>query len=552
MTRILVLDTIAQEGLDLLDKAPGVEYEVKTGLKGEDLRKALSEADGAVCRSGVKITEDILRGLPRLKAIVRAGVGVDNIDVRAAMMENIVVMNTPSGNTVSTAEHTMTLMLAMCRHVAPAYQELLQGVWNRKYMGTQLSEKVLGIVGLGRIGREVAKRAKAFDMRVLGYDPFLSAEYARELGIEKVEKVEDMLPQVDFLTVHTPLSDQTKYLVNQQNLHLLKDGVRLINCARGGIYEEAALVKGLESGKIAGVALDVFESEPVTSHPLFGKKGVVCTPHLGASTNEAQTSVAVEGVQLLIDFLTRGQIKHAVNVVLTNPDALEDLRGELDLIYRMGLFLNQWTRNQGVSQCRLHFRGEIAGKDVRLLTGSFCVGMLAGAMDDVHINNAEALLADRGVQLSVETRKDPSAFRSSIGVEIEADGKIYKIGGALFGQDPRIIRIQDYFLEAYLDGTLLVFYHLDRPGIIGKIGTLMGQNDVNIKQMAVGPLSDLPGAEAIGVLQLDKLPEGVTLASLEKQAERLEGIHEGGVRIFVLPERGQLPPFVANLQAYKR
>src|SRR5690349_11356398 len=192
MTRILVLDTIAQEGLDLLDKAPGVEYEVKTGLKGEELRKALSEADGAVCRSGVKITEDILRGLPRLQAIVRAGVGVDNIDIRAAMMENIVVMNTPSGNTVSTAEHTMALMLAMCRHIGPAYKELLEGSWNRKYMGTQLSEKTLGVVGLGRIGREVAKRARAFDMKVLGYDPFLSTEYARELGIEKVEKVEEM------------------------------------------------------------------------------------------------------------------------------------------------------------------------------------------------------------------------------------------------------------------------------------------------------------------------------------------------------------------------
>jgi len=337
MSKVIVLDNIAREGLDMLEAAEGIEYEVRTGLKGDDLRQALTEYDGAVCRSGVKITAEALEGNRRLKAIVRAGVGTDNIDKPMATRQGIVVMNTPAGNTLSTAEHAFALMLALSRNIAPAYQSLVEGRWDKKaYMGTQLADKTLGIVGLGRIGKEVAKRALAFEMRVLGYDPFLSAEAAEKLGIELVETVRDMLPRVDYLTVHTPLTPETKNLIGAEEIDTMKTGVRLVNAARGGIYDEAALAEGLKSGKLGGIALDVYASEPCKENPLYGMPNVVCTPHLGASTGEAQTNVAVEAVQLAVNFLTTGEIRHAVNVAAVDPKTLVALRGHLDVAYRLG------------------------------------------------------------------------------------------------------------------------------------------------------------------------------------------------------------------------
>ena len=271
MARIIVLDTLAPEGLALLDAAQGIEYEVRTGLKGDALREALTQYEGAICRSGVKITAEALEGNRRLKAIVRAGVGTDNIDKEAATKHGIVVMNTPGGNTLSTAEHAIALMLALSRNIAPAYQSLMSGKWDRnKYMGTQVAGKTLGIVGLGRIGVAVAKRARALEMNVLGYDPFLSRDRAKELGIEPVETVEAMLPRIDYLTVHTPLTDETRGLISTAQIEKMKPGVRLVNAARGGIYDEAALVEGLKSGKLGGVALDVYSTEPCTDSPLFG------------------------------------------------------------------------------------------------------------------------------------------------------------------------------------------------------------------------------------------------------------------------------------------
>src|SRR3954469_10143717 len=314
MPRVIVLDTLAPEGLEMLAAAPGIEYEVRTGLKGDALREALGQFEGAICRSGVKITPDALEGNRRLKAIVRAGVGTDNIDKDAATRHGIVVMNTPGGNTLSTAEHTIALMLALSRNIAPAYESLKAGKWERnKYMGTQVAGKTLGVVGLGRIGVAVAKRARALEMNVLGYDPFMAKDRAQELGIEPVETVADMLSRVGYLTVHTPLADETRGLVGAAQLDRMKKGVRLINAARGGIYDEAALAEGLKSGKVGGVALDVYSAEPCTDSPLFGLAGVVCTPHLGASTEEAQTQVAVEAVELIVAFLTTGAVRHRGN-----------------------------------------------------------------------------------------------------------------------------------------------------------------------------------------------------------------------------------------------
>ena len=328
MANIIVLDELSEDGLNLLRSAAGIEVEVRTGLKGDGLKSALAEFDGAICRSGVKITADSLAGNRRLKAIARAGVGVDNIDTAAATRQGIVVMNTPGGNTIPPPSTTLALMFGLVRNIAAGHQSLVEGRWDRKkFMGTQLAGKTLGIVGLGRIGQAVATRAVAMEMKVLGYDPFVSAARAKELGVELFASPQEMLPQVDILTVHTPLNEQTKGLIGRKEIQTMKKGVRLINCARGGIYDEAALVEGLKSGHLGGVALDVYTEEPCTNSPLFGMPNVLCTPHLGASTEEAQTNVAVEAAELLIDFFTTGAIKTVGEHVAARPqDAGEPAR----------------------------------------------------------------------------------------------------------------------------------------------------------------------------------------------------------------------------------
>lgn len=535
--RIIILDPIAQEGLDLLSRA-GIFHEVRTGLKGEALKKALAEFDGAICRSGVTISADVLEGNRRLRAIARAGVGTDNIDKEAATRLGIVVMNTPTGNTLSTAEHAFTLMLALSRRVAEAYATLCEGKWDRKtYMGTQLADKTLGIVGLGRIGQEVAKRALAFQMRVLGYDPFLSAEQAAKLGITRVEKVRDMLPQVDYLTVHTPLTPETTNLIDKEAIALMKPGVRLINAARGGIYNEEALVEGLKSGKIGGVALDVFVEEPNTTSPLFGMPNVLCTPHLGASTEEAQTQVAVEAVELLINYFTKGEVRHAVNMAAIDPKTLEAIRGYLNLAHRLGLLLSQWHKT-GASACHLTFRGELAKKNTKLVTAAFCAGLLERALEeDVNVVNAELLLRERGIKLTEELRADPGAFSSSLAAEVESGGERFSAAGTLFGNDmPRLIRLGDFRLEAYLDGILLVFTHNDVPGIIGKVGTIFGNHRVNIAQMSVGRTA--PGGQAVGILNLDALPPQAALDEVAGHQDI------SSVRVIELPPAGRLPTWL--------
>ena len=542
MPSVIVLDALSQEGLDLLAAAaPRITYEVRIGLKGDALRSALAEFDGAICRSGVKITADVLEGNRRLKAIVRAGVGTDNIDSQAATRAGVVVMNTPAGNTLSTAEHAVTLMLALSRNVAPAYKSLCEGRWDRsKYMGAQVAGKTLGIVGLGRIGLAVVRRALALEMKVLGYDPFMSKDKAKELGIELVERVDDMLPQIDYMTVHTPLTDETRNLIDLPQLERLKPGVRLINAARGGIYNEAALVEGLKSGKIAGVALDVFAEEPCTNSPLFGMPGVLCTPHLGASTEEAQNQVAVEAVGLLCDFLTTGQIKNAVNIAALDAKTLDSLRGYLEVAYRLGR-LAAGLVPKGLKACRLHYRGEIAARDTKVLTSAFASGLLESALDEsVNLVNAAVILEERGIALSTEARSDMGAFRSSMSIElVGANGETRKAAGTVFGQSmPRLISLDSYRLEAYLDGCLLVFTHRDVPGIIGAVGTIFGKHRVNIAQMAVGRARETPGGDAVGVLNLDGEPPAAAL----EEVRNLDAISSAVV--IHLPKTGQLPAWL--------
>lgn len=540
MYRIIVLDSIAQEGLDILEAEEGVTYEVRTGLKGEELRQALDEFDGAILRSGVKITPESLEGNTRLRAIVRAGVGTDNIDKSAATRRGIVVMNTPAGNTVSTAEHTFALMLALSRNIAPANQSLVEGRWDRKaYMGTQLAGKILGIVGMGRIGREVAARAQAFDMHVIAFDPFLTDEQAANLNVQRAATVDEMLPKIDYLTVHTPLTPETKGLIGKAALEKVKPGLRVVNAARGGIYDNEALVEGLRGGKLGGVALDVYEEEPCTDNPLFGMPGTVCTPHLGASTEEAQTQVAVEGIQLLVNYLKTGEIKHSVNVAALDPKTLAALRGFLNVAHRLGLMVAQW-HGGGIDHVKVTYRGELAGKDTRVLNNAFCAGLLERIVEDVNVVNAEMLLRERGIELGEEKQREPGAFSSSVTVEVSGEGQTVTASGAILGQEmPRLVMLDGYRLESFLDGKMLIFAHNDVPGIIGQVGTIFGSHGINIAQMAVGREGHGPGGPSIGVLSVD----GDVSAEALEEVNRIEAIKK--VRVIDLPPAGQLPSWLS-------
>ncbi len=538
--RIVVLDTIANEGLEILESTPGISYEVHTGLSGQELNETLAQFDGAVCRSEVKITAAALAGNSRLKGITRAGVGTDNIDKEAATRAGIVVMNTPTGNTVSTAEHTIALMLGLSRNIAPAHASLAAGKWDRKkFSGNQLHGKTLGIVGLGRIGQEVAIRAKAFGMKVIGYDPYLSEQKCEQLGITPVKSVDELLPSIDYLTVHTPLTDETKGLVGKEQIAKIKPGARLINCARGGIYDEAALVEGLRSGQLGGVALDVFVTEPCTDSPLFGMPSVLCTPHLGASTEEAQVQVAVEAVELLINYLTTGEIRHAVNMIALDPETLKNLRGYVNVAYRLGILLAQW-HGGAIESVNLEVQGEISREDHRILKSAFCAGLLKHVADNVNIVNADSIVADRGIKMVTQSTPEHGAFASVVSASVTGEGLTRAAAGTVFGKNmPRLVQLDHYHTDAYMDGDVLIFTHRDIPGVIGYVGNVLAKDNINIAQMAVGR-NDAPGAKsAIGVLNLDAAVSAATIAKV------LEFDGMESAQMISLPPKDQMPDWLA-------
>jgi len=537
--RIIVLDNIAESGLQMLTDAAGIEFEVKTGLSGKELQEALVGFHGAVCRSGVRITAESLEGNTTLQGIARAGVGTDNIDKQAATRLGIVVMNTPAGNTVSTAEHAMALMLGLSRKVAPAHASLKDGKWDRKkFTGTQLHGKTLGIVGLGRIGQEVAKRASAFGMHIVGFDPFLSDAQIDKLGILPCPTVNELLPLVDYLTVHTPLTPETKGLIGDKQLEVIKPGARLINCARGGIYDQDAMVKGLESGKLGGVALDVYPDEPCTDNPLFQMDNVLCTPHLGASTVEAQIQVANEAVELLIGYLRNGEIKSAVNTAAVDPKTLDDLRGYLNAAYRLGTLLAGW-HDGGIESIELEYQGDLSQKDHRILTSSFCAGLLQKASPAVNIINATALAKERGIELSISVNERHESLTGLIRATVQGEGHSKKAAVTVLGKDmPRLVEVGGYRTDAYIDGNLLLLSTRDIPGVIGHVGDVLGKEDVNITQMAVGRV-DKNGGDAIGVLNLDSAASSDALAKIVK----FQGID--AAKVIQLPPAGALPSWLS-------
>ncbi len=539
--RVLISDPLAHEGIEYLERLEEIRVDYRPGLARNELVEAIAQADALIVRSGTQVDAELLRCASKLKAIARAGVGVDNIDLDEATRRGIIVMNTPGANTISTAEHTLALMLTLVRNIVPACESLRAGRWERsRFVGTQLAGKVLGVIGLGRVGMAVAKRALAFDMHVLAYDPYRAPERGREREIEWVRSLDELLERSDIITVHTPLTEQTRNMIGREQLARTKPGVRIINCARGGIVDEQALEQFLSSGHVAGAALDVFETEPPGDHPLLRFPNVVATPHLGASTREAQISVAVEAAQLVAEYLLHGRIRYAVNMPSVDRAELVELKYQLDMAYRLGLLQAQLVTGP-IRRVRLVYRGEIARRNTRLMTTSFTAGLLQHALvESVNLVNAELLAQERGIELIEEKSTEAGDFATMIHTEVETDGQPHAAAGTIFGkQYLRIVRLDRFHLDAYLDGVLLIFRHRDVPGIIGYIGTIFGEQGVNIAAMNVGRKH--PGGEAIAVLNLDSVPPPEAVEAV------LAHPHIHDARVVKLPPPGEMPPWLRAL-----
>jgi D-3-phosphoglycerate dehydrogenase len=538
MPRVLICDKLESSGTDLLQQS-GLEVDNRAGLAGSQLQEALQAADAAIVRSQTRITAQLLEQPGKLRALARAGVGVDNIDVAAATRRGIVVMNTPCGNTISAAEHTIALLFALARHVPAADGSVKAGKWERgKFVGTQLAGKTIGIIGLGRIGREVARRAAGLDMKVIGHDPFLTPERAAELGIEAVAKVEELLPRCDFLTVHVPLTDETKSLIGEKELKLLRPGCRLLNVARGGVIHEAALAAALKAGQVAGAALDVFSAEPIPADsPLLQAPNVVLTPHLGASTVEAQENVAREAAQLLIDFLTKGIVSCAVNMAAVDRAELEEVRQYVDLAHRLGMLQAQMA-DSAIHRVEITYRGDVTKKSTALITQAFVAGLLEKRLaESVNLVNAEMLARERGIEVVATNSPKKGDFSTLIQTDVSTEKRKTTASGTLFGnQYLRLVQIGPFRLDTYLDGTMLIFPHRDVPGLIGHIGTIFGRHHVNIARMAMGRES--PGGEAIAVLNLDNEPSPAALT----QVKGHPAIHS--LTVVKLPPAGEMPAWL--------
>ena len=501
--KILVSDPLAEEGLKILKDVKEFQVEVKTELKPEALKEIIKDYDALIVRSATKVTKDIINAAIKLKVIGRAGVGLDNVDLEAATQKGIIVMNTPGGNTISTAEHTLTMMLALSRNIPQSDVSTKRGEWKRsKFMGVELYHKTLGIIGLGRIGKEVAKRALSFGVKVLAYDPFLSKEGAEGLGVEVVE-LKGLLQQSDYITVHTPLTEETKHMISTKEFATMKKGVRIINCARGGIVDEVALVDAIKEGKVAGAAIDVFEKEPPSAdYELLKLDNVITTPHLGASTEEAQVNVAIEVAEIVRDALLGKGIRNAANYPSVEAEVYKILESYINLSEKIGEFSSQLVEGR-FQELNISYSGDIIRYDLSPLTLALVKGILSPILKEtVNFVNATSLAKERGIKIKeVKTSKEEE-FVTLIQLEIKTDKETRRIAGTLSpNKKPRIVKIDDYYVEALPFGEMIVVQNWDRPGIIGNLGTLLGQHNINIATMTFG--REAPGGKAITVLNVD-------------------------------------------------
>ena len=510
MVKVLISDKLSPAAVDIF-RSRGIEVDLKTGLSPADLRAIIGEYDGLAIRSATKVTRELLDAAPNLKVVGRAGIGVDNVDVKSATARGVVVMNTPYGNAITTAEHAIAMMFALARQIPEASASTRAGKWEKnRFMGVELTAKVLGLIGCGNIGSIVADRAQGLKMRVIAYDPYLTDKRALALGVEKVE-LDELLARADIVTLHTPLTEATKNILSRDNIAKLRKGARIINCARGGLVDEAALADALKSGHIAGAALDVFETEPATDSPLFGLENVVCTPHLGAATAEAQENVALQVADQMSDFLLTGAVTNAINMPSVSAEDAPRLRPYMELCRLLGAFAGQMTqaRDGTIKKVEIEYEGNAAVLNHRPLTAAALAGLLAPMMAGANMVNAPVLARERGIDVADIAHDRPSEYQTLVRITVTTDQNTRSVAGTLFaGSRPRIVEIKDIKIEADFGRHMLYVTNLDKPGFIGRFGATLAGAGINIATFHLGRAE--AGGDAICLVSVDEaVPDDV-------------------------------------------
>jgi D-3-phosphoglycerate dehydrogenase / 2-oxoglutarate reductase len=505
--KVLIADKLSPAAAQIF-KDRGIETDVKPGLDRDELIKIIGEYDGVAVRSATKITEKVIASADKLKVIGRAGIGVDNIDVNAATSKGIIVMNTPFGNSITTAEHAIALMFALARQIPQADTSTQAGKWEKnRFMGVELTAKTLGIIGCGNIGSIVADRALGLCMKVIAYDPFLSPERAKDIGVEKVE-LDDLLARADFISFHTPLTEKTKNLLNAESLAKTKKGVRIINCARGGLADEVALRAALDSGHVAGAAFDVFTTEPATENPLFGHPNVVCTPHLGAATSEAQENVALQVAEQMSEYLLRGAISNAVNFPSITAEEAPRLKPFIALAEKLGSFAGQLTET-GITKVQITYEGTVANMKIKALTSAALAGLLRPMLGTVNVVSSAIIAKERGMIVEETTREALGDYDSLIRLTVVTERQERTVAGTVYADGrPRIVNIKGIRIDAEFGPSMIYITNLDKPGFIGKFSSTLGDAGINIATFHVG--RETPGGNAIALIEIDgQLPPDV-------------------------------------------
>ena len=510
MPKVLISDALSPAAVQILkDRGIEVDFQPNLGKDKEKLAAAIGAFDGLAIRSATKVSPKILERAKNLKVIGRAGIGVDNVDIPASTARGIIVMNTPFGNSITTAEHAITLMLALARQIPQADASTQAGKWEKnRFMGVEITGKTLGVIGCGNIGSIVADRALGLKMKVIAYDPYLSPERAFDLGVEKVE-LDELFKRADFVTLHAPLTDKTRNIIDAAAIAKMKPSVRVVNCARGGLVDEAALRAALDAGKVAGAAFDVFVAEPATTNPLFGHPNVVCTPHLGASTSEAQENVALQVAEQMSDYLLRGAIANAVNFPSISAEEAPKLKPFVALAEKLGSFAGQLTET-GISKVQIAYEGAVAQMNTRALTSAALAGLLRPMLGEtVNVVSAPEMARERGIVVEEVTREMPEDFESLITVTVTTERQSRYVSGTVFADGrPRIVNIKGIRMDAEFGPSMIYITNLDKPGFIGKFSSTLGEAGINIATFHVG--REAPGANAVSLIEIDgELPDDV-------------------------------------------
>ena len=511
MPKVLISDKLSPQAVEIFTQK-GVEADLKPGMSPEALMECIGEYDGLAIRSATKVTPQLLERAKNLKVVGRAGIGGDNVDLPAATAHGVVVMNTPFGNTITTAEHTISLMMSLARQIPQADASTRAGKWEKsKFMGVEVTGKTLGMIGCGNIGSIVADRAQGLKMRVIVYDPYLSKERADDLNVEKVE-LDDLLGRADFITLHTPLNDQTRGILGAEALAKTREGVRIINCARGGLVVEADLKAAIESGHVAGAAFDVFEVEPARDNPLFDLDQVIVTPHLGASTTEAQEKVALQIAEQMSDYLVSGAVTNALNMPSVSAEEAPRLRPYMQLVRQLGSLAGQMAEG-GLEGVTIEYAGHAAGLSTRPLTAIVLEGLLSRLLDSVNMVNAPVVARERDIDVRELRHERSSDYQTLIRLKVTTEGRTWEIAGTLFADKPRIVQIEGMTIEASLGTHMLLIRNKDRPGFIGRLGTALGEAQINIATFHLGRSG--PGEDAIALVEVDQPVDKAVLQQVQ-------------------------------------